>query len=282
MIKIKVPATSANFSIGFDVCGIAFNIYNEFLFEKSDKNKLAGFQKEFLNDNNLVLQSYKRFFKEYHLEYIPISITLSKSNVPDSRGLGSSATCIVAGVLAANLISKSNLSNEALLTLMSKIEGHPDNVAPAFLGGFVASYKNKDEYKSIRYHVSHNLYFNVYIPNQHLSTEEARNVLPLNYSREDVISNLSRIIHLPNALVNGDYKLLKDLLKDKIHEPYRLKLIEHSNDLIKQLSEIGATCIISGSGSTMLGISDKEFSINNPYFKEVLVEVDLKGATIDD
>ena len=122
MIKIKVPATSANFSIGFDVCGIAFNIYNEFLFEKSDKNKLAGFQKEFLNDNNLVLQSYKRFFKEYHLEYIPISITLSKSNVPDSRGLGSSATCIVAGVLAANLISKSNLSNEALLTLMSKIE----------------------------------------------------------------------------------------------------------------------------------------------------------------
>ena len=281
MIRIKVPATSANFCIGFDICGIAFNLYNTFDFEESKTDKLEGFLEEFLNENNLVLTSYKKFFNYFNLEYKPVSIKLVKQEIPESRGLGSSATCIVSGVLAANIISKANKSKEELLNLMSIIEGHPDNVAPAYLGGFISSFKNNDKYESIRYNVSDKFIFKCFIPNFTLSTESARKVLPKEYKISDVISNMSRIIHLPLALESGNYILLKELLNDKIHEPYRIKLIPSAYELIEDLDKQGAKAIISGSGSTILGISDKDFNTSIKSFHQHDLLVDLKGASVE-
>ena len=281
MIKVSVPATSANFRIGFDTIGVAFNLFNTFLFEESENDTVINFDSKFDINNNLVLNSYKYFFKKLNKEYINVSITLLDSQIPESRGLGSSATCIVAGIVGANIISKSNLSNEELLNLMIDLEGHPDNVAPAFLGGFVASFKDNDIYYTNKYEISKNLHFSVFVSNQKLSTEEARNVLPKVYLREDVISNISRIINLPRYLELGDLKMLKCILKDKIHEPYRKSLINGANELIHNINEYGIG-IISGSGSTILGIFDKDIDIKDDTFTQIKVYVNQKGVIVND
>ncbi len=280
--KISVPATSANLCIGFDTLGVALDIYNEFEFSESNTDKVLDFDPKFNNDSNLVLTSYKIFFREFNVVYIPVSIKLIKNDVPESRGLGSSATCIVAGVLAANRISKSNKSDEELLALMTKIEGHPDNVAPAFLGGFVASTMTNNKVYPIKYNISDKLIFNVYISPFKLSTEEARKVLPSAYSRADVVHNLSRIVNLPYALVNGDYNLLKVLLEDKIHEPYRIEIIKGAKELFKSISKEDAIPLISGSGSTILSISNKDINVKDDYYKQVSVHVVSLGAIIND
>ena len=278
MIRIKVPATSANFCIGFDTCGIAFNLYNEYSFEEADYDLLTGFDTKFMNEFNLVLKSYHKFFEYFNIDYIPASISLLKEEIPVSRGLGSSAACIVAGVLGANKLSEANKSERELLYLMTLIEGHPDNVAPAFLGGFIAAIKNDNEIDYVKYNVSKKLKFNVFIPQYTLSTEEARKVLPKKYDRVDVVSNLSRIINLPYALKVGDLNLLKKLLIDKIHEPYRFPLIENAETLKKEVLDKDAILIISGSGSTLLSISYKNLKIDNPNFKCKNVCVNTKGV----
>lgn len=280
--KVSVPATSANFCIGFDCLGVAFDIYNEFSFEKSNQDIVLDFEEEFNNSNNLVLTSYQRFFKEFNINYIPVTIKLIKEDVPPSRGLGSSATCIVAGVLAANKISNSNKSEKELLSLMSKIEGHPDNVAPAYLGGFVSSISDNGLINSIKYNVSDKLKFNVYISDFKLSTELARSVLPQTYSRNDVVYNLSRMAQLPYALVNGDFELLKLILKDKIHEPYRISIIKGAKELIDKINSNNAIGIISGSGSTILSISQNDINIEDNIYRQRLVKITSKGAIIND
>lgn len=280
--KIKVPATSANFGIGFDTLGVAINIYNEFEFIESSQDLVLDFDLKFNNENNLVLTSYKRFFTEFNIKYIPITIKLIRNDVAESRGLGSSATCIVAGILAANKISKANKSEALLLKLMTSIEGHPDNVAPAYLGGFVASTVSNNNVYPIKYNISSKLIFNVYISDFKLSTEEARKVLPKEYLRADVVHNLSRIVNLPYALSSGDFALLKVLLEDKIHEPYRIEIIEHAKELFESIRNEGAIPLISGSGSTILSISNKDINVEDLYYKQVSVQIDLEGAHIYD
>ncbi len=281
MIRIKVPATSANFCIGFDTLGVALSIYNEYSFDKSDYDFLEGFENLYMNENNLVLTSYKKFFTEFNIPYIPVKIKQIKQNIPNSRGLGSSAACIVAGILAANKLSESNFDKEKLLSLSCQIEGHPDNVAPCLLGGFVVSIVDK-RVNTIKYKVSSKLKFNVFIPNFKLSTEEARKVLPDTYSRKDVVYNLSRMAFLSDALKNGNFETLKLILDDKIHEPYRIKLIPNAIDLKEEINKEDAILIISGSGSTMLSISLSDVRATSKYFRKIKVKIDNTGSKIYD
>lgn len=281
MIRIKVPATSANFCIGFDTLGVSLSLYNIYEFDKSTYDFLEGFENEFMNENNLVLTSYKAFFNEFKIDYIPVSIKQIKQNIPSSRGLGSSAACIVGGIFAANVLSNANISLDKLLLLATKIEGHPDNVAPCLLGGFVASLFDT-KIITTKYKVSKKLKFNVFIPDTKLSTSLARSVLPETYTRSEVVSNISRMALLKSALKEGSIEQLKVILKDKIHEPYRMKLIPHASDLCSDLEKENAIGIISGSGSTMLAISDKDLKYTNEYFKKIKVHVDTLGVRIDD
>lgn len=146
MLRIRVEATSANVCVGFDVLGIALNLYNEFTFEKSDEFKFKGFLPEFSNiKNNMVYDSYIEVFKQLKKEPIPVTIGFN-GDIPVSRGLGSSSSLIVAGVFAANEMLNRPLSKNECFDICARIEGHPDNVAPAIYGGLVASYKKDDSY----------------------------------------------------------------------------------------------------------------------------------------
>lgn len=278
MIKIKVPASTANLSVGFDTLGMAVNIYNEYIFEISDNDDVSSFDIEY-QTNNLVLNSYKYIFNKLKLNYIPIKISLSKSDVPLSRGLGSSSCCIVAGVLAACYYLKLNLSKEELITLASEIEGHPDNVAPAILGGLCASFKYDDKIKSVNYKISSSLKFYSLIPSFELRTEVSRNVLPDNYSKKDIVSNFGRLACIPYAFENGNLELIKLCFNDKIHEPYRFKIIENASNL-KEYFKDYPLCI-SGAGPSLLLITNKEINLKEIYNYQIKeVKPALEGAKI--
>lgn len=262
MFTVKVAATSANVCIGFDVCGIALSIYDEFSFERNDKTILEGFLDEYsIPENNLLYKAYQEVFNYLNKEIINARITM-KGNIPSSRGLGSSSALIVGGVFGANKILGNPLSKDECFNIATKLEGHPDNVAPAIYGDFVTSYKKNDKYYHNCYKVSNELKFMVVIPDKMVSTSLAREVLPKNISISDCVYNLSRIINLPKALNDGDLDLLLDILDDKIHEPYRMKLIPKFEEIKKVCNDNHSCLIISGSGSTMLVIS-KSYDIAN-------------------
>lgn len=265
MLRIKVEATSANLCVGFDTLGMALDIYNEFTFEKADDFGFKGFLPRYLTiTHNLVYDSYIEFFKYINKEPIPVIIGFN-GDIPVSRGMGSSSSLIVAGVFGANYISGANLSKDELFSLCANIEGHPDNVAPAIYGNVVASFKYDGKYYPNIYKVSNKLKFGVVIPSDALKTEDARRVLPDSYNRADIVNNLSRIVNLPKALEEGNLELIKMLCVDKIHEPYRKKLIKEFDDIEAIINKYNGKLIISGSGSTMLIISN-----NYEYEKELL------------
>ena len=262
MLQVRVSATSANVCVGFDVLGLALRLENVFTFEKKNEFSFKGFLPKYSNKNhNLVYDSYVNVFKRLNLEPIPVEIGF-KGDIPVSRGLGSSSSLIVAGVFAANYFLNNKLTNDELLNICCEIEGHPDNVAPAVLGGLVASFKDDNGYHSISYPVSDKLKFFAVIPPFELSTHMAREVLPKALEYKDIVNNLSRIIHLPKAFNDGDVKLLKSLFNDKLHEPYRGNLIKGYNEIKEILKNEEAAFAISGSGSTMLIIAYDNNVIN--------------------
>ena len=261
MFLVKVSATSANVCVGFDVLGIALNLENQFGFEKANDFSFEGFEHQYANiKNNMVYTAYKKVFDYLKKDIIPVKISF-KGDIPVSRGLGSSSSLIVAGLMGANAILNNPLNEEDILNLACEIEGHPDNVAPAIYGGLIASYKVDNKYKSINYEVSNDLKFVVIIPPYKLSTNEARKALPKVLPYSDIVNNLSRIINIPKAFKDGDVKLLKELFNDKLHEPYRGKLIKDYEAIKNDLKDLECAFAISGSGSTMLVITKDEKEI---------------------
>ena len=137
---------------------------------------------------------------------------------------------ILAGVFAANIMLDNPLTKDECFNICARLEGHPDNVAPTVYGGLVASYKKDETYCPIKYEISDDLKFIVIIPKYKLSTHDARNVLPKELSYSDIVNNLSRIVNIPKAFREGNLELLKDLFNDKLHEPYRKKLIKEYDE----------------------------------------------------
>ncbi|WP_237036795.1 homoserine kinase [Mediannikoviicoccus vaginalis] len=282
--RISVPATSANLGPGFDALGLGVNLYNtcEFNFT-DDKNKFEKNVKE-----NLIYSSYKYAFDFYNEEVIPIDIDLC-TNIPLSRGLGSSAACIVMGVFMAFSVMKRDFDKKEILKIATKIEGHPDNVSPAIYGGANVSILKDDVFVE-RFEVSNKFKFMAIIPDFELSTRDARETLPKEYSKEDAVFNISRVSMLILSLMSGNEDNLKASLEDKIHQPYRYKLIpeiEKIEKIIKESDAIGH--YLSGAGSTIMLIlnSDDETTeseirkklecLSNSY-RVMTLEIDKKGA----
>lgn len=257
MIKIKIPATSANMSVGFDSLGIALNLYNEFTAVEAEDFIVSGFQQEYNNSSNLVIKSYIQFTTQYLpiSKMKKISLTLTKEDIPISRGLGSSATCILAGVLISNEIHKLDLPLEECAAFASKIETHPDNVYTAVFGNCTTAFSTKNGYYYDTFTVDKNYHFTVLIPEVKGSTEELRNALKQEVTLSDAVFHLSRMIHIPKAISTFQFPLLKELLQDKLHEQYRFPFIPRYKEIEELNNFEDIIACVSGSGSTVLIIS---------------------------
>jgi homoserine kinase len=215
-----------------------------------------------------------------------------ESDIPVSRGLGSSAACIAGGILAANEIGGGNLSINDMLELASEIEGHPDNTTPALLGGMTISISEGGRVYYERVKIPRKIKFCALIPDFTLSTREARKVLPDYIPRRDGIFNIARASLLIAAMANGNLDILKTACMDKLHQPYRAGLIPGYSEIIEE--SINLNCLgafLSGAGPTimvMLRDSDESFKLNIEKFlyglknKWIIKELkpDFKGAFV--
>lgn len=286
-MRIAVPATSANIGPGFDSLGLALKLYNTSEFKES--KDLKAFE-ENLKDN-LIYKAYAHTFEVYGEKVIPIDFKL-KSDIPMSRGLGSSATCIIIGIMAAFSVMNKKFDKKEILKIAAKMEGHPDNVSPAIFGGVTASIIEDEEVYVEKFKVSDKIKFLALIPDFNLNTEMAREVLPKSYNRGDVVFNISHLSLLVLSLISGDANNLKVALKDKIHEPYRFKLIPEINEIEKIIDESSAIAhYLSGSGSTIMILLRENDKNSEEFIREKLknlsgeyqlipLEIDDKGSFI--
>lgn len=267
IVTVRVPATTANLGPGFDCLGAALTLYNQFKFSllPSDQENVIitvnGLEAERVRTDasNLVYQAFLKFYHRLNLVPPPVEIAI-ELGIPLARGLGSSATAIVGGLVGANTLAGSPMSQDDLMRMAVEIEGHPDNVVPALLGGCRLAATGFDtdwEICEIPWHNS--LIPVVAIPSFELSTQEARQILPSSYSRADAIFNTAHLGLLLRGLETGKGEWLRAALQDRIHQPYRQTLIPGYETLQSAALEAGAYgLVISGAGPTLLALANIE------------------------
>lgn len=258
-IKVSVPATSANVGSGFDALGLAVTLYNTATFEPADQLEISSADGTRIprNESNLVYRSAKRLFDQVGKRMPPLRI-VQTNPIPMARGLGSSSACIIAGLLGANRLLGDVLDTQELLTLATAIEGHPDNVAPALLGGLTSSVFEAGTVYTVKRDVDQSLCFAAIVPDYKLLTEAARAALPAQIPHKDAVYNLSRAALLPAAFCEGRHDLLAIATEDKLHQPYRLPLMPGASQVFVLAKQCGAKAVyVSGAGSTVMAVAEK-------------------------
>ncbi len=258
---ISVPGSTSNLGPGFDSIGCAVGLRNEFTFEiladsEVDHVEVHGRATKGIpaTKDNLALTTAKGFIAGFGLTPPPISM-LSNIEVPNARGLGSSSTAIVAGLLAGNALIGRPMSVKEILDAAVEIEGHPDNVAPAIIGGLVVSASERAPLVYMKAAVHTDLRFLFIIPDYMVKTSDARKALPEQVSYRDAIYNLSRTPLVVEALKEGNEELLRSALEDRLHQDYRKPLYKCYDEIESAALRAGALGFcVSGAGPTMLAI----------------------------
>lgn len=289
-VSVKVPATTANLGPGFDCLGLALPLYNEVtveetvmpgsgieinIIEDSETYDVLAIPKD---ENNIAYKAIELLYNFIGQSVSDIKITI-KTNIPVARGLGSSASVIVGGLVAANELLGKPADDAVLLSIASEVEGHPDNVTPAIFGGFCLSSMESDgsvAYSKIDW--PENWKLTVLIPDYELDTMIARSVLPENISVKDAAYNIRKCAMLIDAVYKKDSEAMKKALKDKLHQPYRERLIKGFKELSEFLENkddiLG--CVVSGAGPTILVISqDNGFEKVQNDVKEILADLNV-------
>ena len=265
MIKIKIPATSANLGAGYDSLGLALDFYNQVNMEESDSIDITTLDGISIptDETNLVYKSASDLFKVCgkNLKGLKLEQT---NNIPMARGLGSSSACIVAGLVGANTLLNNPLSTDDLVDIAAQIEGHPDNTAPALLGGIVTAVFDGKKVHWVKQEVYTKLKFVAIIPDFELKTDKARACIPKEISHKDAVYNLSRAALFSASLLTGKFENLRTAVHDRLHQPYRMELIPHCREVFDIAYNHGAYGVyISGAGPAVMAIVDD----NNDYFR---------------
>ena len=254
-VTIRVPATSANLGPGFDAFGCALELYTDVTFEETDEGlEITGCDEAFTGPDNLAYESYCAVLASMSEEVRGVKIHID-SNIPICRGLGSSAALLVAGAMGANVLRGNRLSTQGLLNITNAMEGHPDNLAPAFYGGLTASMVDNGLPVSVSFPLHPDWEILALVPDFNLPTTKARAVLPQQVSRADAIYNISHGALVLKALELGDEKLLRHAMQDRLHQNYRKSLVQDYEAIEGVVRTLGAGFCLSGAGPTLLCIT---------------------------
>lgn len=254
LVKVKVPATTANIGPGFDCLGLALNLFNIV------EVKVGGDA----NKDHLVYRAIERVYSSIGMIAPQVEVKVY-GDIPIERGLGSSASCIVGGIIAANKLLGNILTFEQMLDLAVEMEGHPDNVVPAFVGGMTVSLQENGKTYFVKIDVPESIMFVGLIPEIKLSTKKARAILPDMISQQDAVFNVSRVAFLISSLMTGKLDNLSFALQDRLHQPYRKTLIPDFDVIFDAARYYGAKGVfLSGAGPTIIAVND----VNNTAFIE--------------
>lgn len=271
-VSVKVPATVANLGCGFDCFGLALPVYNTVTIQETvlpgsgveiniitEKNQ-EGSRNIPTDKNNIVYKAIELLYG--YMGHSPTELKIDiTTQIPIARGLGSSASVVVGGLMAANELLGSPADKAVISSIATEIEGHPDNVVPAIYGGVTLSSWEEDGsvvYRQLPWHNDWKI--TVCIPDYELATDISRSVLPKEVSIKDAVYNLRRSAMFVNALYTKDEELMKLALKDKLHQPYRTKLVPGLNSIMENLKHTKDVlgCVLSGAGPSIMIVSKKE------------------------
>lgn len=276
-ITIKVPATSANLGPGFDALGLALDLWNEtrlstdkgtdermrstdFVTDTRMQRILVSVKGEgegllAKNEKNLLVRAAQRLAERLG-KTLPSFHAECVNQIPLSSGLGSSAATRVTGLLAGNALFENPLTKEELLNLASEMEGHPDNVAPALMGGLVVSMVNEGKVIAHSIPLGMDVHITIALPEFYISTKQARAALPKKISMKNAVHNISRAVLVTEAFRTGDFRLLGEAMTDQLHQPHRLKLIPGAQSALEAAREAGAAAVaLSGAGPSLIAFS---------------------------
>lgn len=302
-VSVKVPATTANIGSGFDCLGMALPLYNIITIEETVLPG-TGIEINVINDNaseddllteHIPMDENSIIYKAIELLYNSIGQSPSElkitiqSQIPIARGLGSSASVIVGGLLAANELLGHPADEVALLSIASEVEGHPDNITPAIVGGLVLSSQEDDGsiiYRKLDW--PDEWAITVCVPDYELSTDISRSVLPKEVPFEDAVFNAKRLGMFVQAVNTKDAELMKYALQDRLHQQYRMKLVPGLSKIIENLrhEENVLGCVLSGAGPSILIISyknnlDKIKSIVKETWDDMNVKVNIMTLPVE-
>lgn len=261
-VRVQVPASTANLGPGFDTLGMALDLYAWIEMSIAEQTRVTLIGDELsgipTDESNLVYKVAQRVFEEAGVSYPHLDIVM-KSDIPLTRGLGSSASAIVGALAAANALIDHKLSDDQLFQMASRIEAHPDNVGASLFGGIVVAYWDGERAEYIRLNPPEKLKVLAVIPDFQLSTHEARNALPQQVSLQDAVFNVSHSSLLVAALAQGNLDMIRHAMKDQLHQPYRASLVPGMEDILARAVEHGALGVaLSGAGPTMLALVDAD------------------------
>ena len=254
-VTIRVPATTANLGPGFDSFGCALQLYTDVTFEETECGlEITGCDQEFTGPDNLAYVAYCAVLASLSEEVKGVKIHID-AKIPVCRGLGSSAALLVAGAMGANVLHGNRLSTQGLLNITNAMEGHPDNLAPAFFGGLTASMVDNGLPVTVNFPLHPDWEIIALIPDFDMPTVKARAILPEQVSRGDAIYNVAHGALVLKALELGDEKLLRTAMQDRLHQSYR-KCMVADYELIEGIARTsGAAFCLSGAGPTLLCIT---------------------------
>lgn len=258
-VSVRVPATTANLGPGFDCLGMALNVHNSLELGLADRTTVevtgCGSERLARNDHNLVLRSAARVAQAAGKQVRGWSLR-QHNDIPLARGMGSSSAAIIGGLVAANHLLEAGLSDRELLDIAVSIEGHPDNVAPALLGGLTVCCTDEEGLGVARFDPPAELQACLAIPAYEVSTEAARKVMPQSIPHADGVFNTCHSTAVLAALIAGDMQLLGQAMKDRLHEPYRAPLVKGMADCVAAARQAGAhAAALSGSGPTLIAFA---------------------------
>ena len=289
-VTVRVPATTANLGPGFDAFGCALSLHTDVTFEETDFGlEITGCDEAFTGPDNMAYTSFCAVLASLSEEVRGVKIHID-SQIPVCRGLGSSAALLVAGAMGANELRGNRLSTQGLLNITNAMEGHPDNLAPAFYGGLTASMVDNGLPVTVNFPLHPDWQILALIPDFHLPTPLARSVLPKDVHREDAIYNVAHGAMVLKALELGDEKLLRNAMQDRIHQNYRRKLIPDFDAIGAFIRTTGAAFCLSGAGPTLLcftrnkglqaRLEEKLPAITEKQWQILPLHVEFQGAKV--
>lgn len=262
---VTVPASTSNLGPGFDVIGLALNLYNKYNFKILDStsakleysSNIPESEIPYSKDN-LVYRAFDYVFKKEDKETPSIKIHF-EAQIPTTGGFGSSSTAIVAGLMAANQILGNPYDQNKLLKIGTQLDGHPDNITPAIVGGLVVCLYADSTHNFVKLAWDQNLFFVAITPDFKVPTANARSVLPSHVEFQDAVFNIGYSSLLVAALAAKDTEVLKKCFKDRLHQHYRAKLVPGMQCVLDCGVEAGAIgTMLSGAGSTLIAVVDNQ------------------------
>lgn len=282
-IIVRVPATTANLGPGFDCLGLALQIWNTIVVEGASNAQVhvRGHSEHLTSDrSNLTVRAMEDLFRRVNTPFPDVRVTMT-NRIPIGRGLGSSAAAIAGGIVAANALAREKLSQEELLDLATELEGHPDNVSAALLGGLTIVVREGERTFAARVRPPRGWRAVLFIPGHTLSTKFAREILPKQITRDDAIYNIGRAALLVRAFAAGDVRDLELATGDRLHEPYRERLVPGMGELCQAARAAGAHGVaLSGAGPSMVAFaaSAQDAARISRAFEHCARELNIEGV----